>query len=244
MDYKSPKVRIIENFIDKETCQRMIELSEQSNLWSMCNDIGASFPDPEHRKEYSKQWDDRIINLDRLCSMAARPELIKITWEIKERSYAEVMDFFQRNEPLHLETWEMVKWYYPIEQSPHVDYINPDFNRERDLPDGYNDSYFTKESEEKWRIYNTTKHYTSMLYLNEDFEGGELYFPTYDNFTIKPKPGLLVIFEGTVLNPHGVTQVTNGTRYVNTAFWCRNPTGTFVNSRIQDNNLDRYWERT
>jgi hypothetical protein len=60
--------------------------------------------------------------------------------------------------------------------------------------------------------------YASILYLNDDYEGGELYFPEHD-IQIKPKTGSLVIFPGGRENLHGIKEVTEGRRYTFAAFW-------------------------
>jgi predicted 2-oxoglutarate/Fe(II)-dependent dioxygenase YbiX len=51
-----------------------------------------------------------------------------------------------------------------------------------------------------------------ILYLNDDFEGGDLIFPDL-HIHIKPKPGLLVTFPSTHLYRHGVTPISKGKRY-------------------------------
>jgi predicted 2-oxoglutarate/Fe(II)-dependent dioxygenase YbiX len=51
------------------------------------------------------------------------------------------------------------------------------------------------------------------LYLNDDFDGGELFFPNLD-ITIKPKARQLVIFPGGHEYVHGVKTVNSGFRYV------------------------------
>ena len=56
----------------------------------------------------------------------------------------------------------------------------------------------------------TNREFASMLYLNDDFEGGELYIPEL-NFINKPKKGQLVFFRGGKYR-HGVTKVTSGRR--------------------------------
>ena len=50
---------------------------------------------------------------------------------------------------------------------------------------------------------------TSILYLNDDFEGGETFV---EDKIIKPKKGLMISFEGDKLK-HGVKKITKGTRY-------------------------------
>jgi len=56
-----------------------------------------------------------------------------------------------------------------------------------------------------------------VLYLNDDYEGGELYYPDL-KLAIKPEAGSLVIHPGTVEYAHGVAPVTSGMRYATTAF--------------------------
>lgn len=60
--------------------------------------------------------------------------------------------------------------------------------------------------------------YTAILYLNDEYEGGEIIF--YDGewgtkdlpTTYYPKPGMLVYFKGDHTYPHEVTEITAGIR--------------------------------
>jgi predicted 2-oxoglutarate/Fe(II)-dependent dioxygenase YbiX len=54
--------------------------------------------------------------------------------------------------------------------------------------------------------------YSSILYLNDDYEGGEIRF-TEHGVSVKPKAGTLLIFPSTDMYPHEVTEITSGTRY-------------------------------
>jgi hypothetical protein len=49
-------------------------------------------------------------------------------------------------------------------------------------------------------------------YLNDDYEGGELYF-RLQNLNIKPKAGDLYIFPSTYMYPHQAKVVKSGTKY-------------------------------
>jgi hypothetical protein len=60
--------------------------------------------------------------------------------------------------------------------------------------------------------------WSTFLYLNDNFEGGELYFPDH-NISIKPKAGLLAAFDGGHTNQHGVTLITSGERFTIGQFW-------------------------
>jgi hypothetical protein len=60
--------------------------------------------------------------------------------------------------------------------------------------------------------------YVAILYLNGNYEGGDLYFPDHD-ISFKPTPYALIVFPGGVENIHGVSEITQGTRYTMVSFW-------------------------
>ena len=55
------------------------------------------------------------------------------------------------------------------------------------------------------------RHYASIVYLNDNYVGGDLYIPKFD-INIKPKKGLFVCFEGSKIE-HGVSKIEEGTRF-------------------------------
>jgi hypothetical protein len=66
--------------------------------------------------------------------------------------------------------------------------------------------------------YDMTLLRAVIIYLNDDYDGGELYF-TQHNLKVKPKAGTLVTFPGTDEYLHGVANVLPGkTRYVISTF--------------------------
>lgn len=60
--------------------------------------------------------------------------------------------------------------------------------------------------------------FVCLLYLNDDYEGGELDFRDH-GITIKPQVGVLITFPGGIDNVHAVNEVKNGTRHTIGAFW-------------------------
>jgi len=60
--------------------------------------------------------------------------------------------------------------------------------------------------------YVTDNHIPTLVYLNDDYEGGEISFATHD-LVIKPKVGDLLIFPGNMHYAHEVKEVLSGTRY-------------------------------
>jgi len=66
--------------------------------------------------------------------------------------------------------------------------------------------------------------YVGILYLNDDYDGGELYFCDKDNsmkpyLSFKPNAYSYYVFPGGVENIHGVSEITKGTRYTMVSFW-------------------------
>lgn len=51
-----------------------------------------------------------------------------------------------------------------------------------------------------------------ILYLNDDFEDGEIEFPR-QQLKLKPKPGMLVLFPSNFCFPHAALPPKNGTRF-------------------------------
>jgi hypothetical protein len=60
--------------------------------------------------------------------------------------------------------------------------------------------------------------YVGILYLNGNYEGGNLYFPEHD-IEFKPTPYSFIVFPGGIENIHGVREITEGTRYTMVSFW-------------------------
>jgi len=58
---------------------------------------------------------------------------------------------------------------------------------------------------------------SAVVFLNEDYTGGELVFPEHNGpkiyFKVEKKPGRCVIFPSNFLYPHSVTPVETGVRY-------------------------------
>lgn len=60
--------------------------------------------------------------------------------------------------------------------------------------------------------------YGSIMYLNDNYDGGELYFPAYD-IDFQPKAGTLAFFPSSTYYVHGVKEVIAGVRYTSPHFW-------------------------
>lgn len=59
--------------------------------------------------------------------------------------------------------------------------------------------------------------YSSIIYINDDYEGGSIHFYGHDKY-IRPTSGSLLLFPSTNMYPHEVMEVTSGTRYTLSLF--------------------------
>lgn len=94
------------------------------------------------------------------------------------------------------DTINYAKWWDGYEQPPHAD---------GEEPDGTPHPFF-------WRNFGC------VFYLNDNYDGGEIWFPNL-NVEMKPKKNMLAFFPGDTLHLHGVRNVTNGIRHTIASFW-------------------------
>lgn len=59
--------------------------------------------------------------------------------------------------------------------------------------------------------YNCTV--SAVIYINDDYEGGDLYFPRLDNLIYKPKAGDIAVFPSNFIYEHASLEMKSGTKY-------------------------------
>lgn len=73
--------------------------------------------------------------------------------------------------------------------------------------------------------------YATILYINDDYKDGTLFFENKENSDLRPKPGTLLIFPGNEEYEHGVRFVGEGPiRYVTVGFM--KVTGFYENNKF------------
>lgn len=63
-----------------------------------------------------------------------------------------------------------------------------------------------------------SRRLSMVIYLNDDYEGGEISFTKF-RMTLKPKAGTLVLFPSTEEYSHAAQPVVAGTKYALIGFW-------------------------
>jgi len=128
----------------------------------------------------------------RLINFASMQEQISpITNSIKQK----IQNYIKTNlhNEVYCDTIDLVRWQHGKEMPPHKDAM---------------DNYMYRD-------------WGSILYLNDDYSGGNTYYPEFD-VEIKPQTGTLIVHEGNIL--HGVKTVYGNTRYTIASFWTKDKT--------------------
>ena len=182
-----------ENFMTKEEHEFLLNAAKNLTHWDVTethyNEDGTVIYDSEY-------WKDRVATTPSLDK--EDPEIARVILGLVKRLKVEVDEFF--NVDALPTSPAIVKWLPGQLQMPHAD---------KELHEGNNAG---KPNDFPW--YDIA----GLFYLNDDYEGGELYFPN-QGIQFKPKPGGAYFFPGDMNYVHGVTRIESGIRYVIPFFW-------------------------
>ncbi|XP_006891323.1 PREDICTED: prolyl 3-hydroxylase 3 [Elephantulus edwardii] len=134
----------------------------------------------------------------------------KLLLEVSERVRTLTEAYFSPERPLHLSFTHLVcRSAIEGEQEQRMDLSHPVHA---------DNCVLDPDTGECWReppAY-TYRDYSGLLYLNDDFQGGDLFFTEPNALTVtaqvRPRCGRLVAFSSGGENPHGVWAVTRGRR--------------------------------
>jgi len=155
----------------------------------------------------SDYWDGRFIWQNSLP--LTENDALRIMQQARLVAQATAMQEFRPEQPLYSDTAQIVLWTEGIELTPHADNLEPDGS-----PNA-----------------SPYRNYSSIIYLNDEYEGGETFFPGF-GIRIKPEPGLLTIFGSGPEYVHGVTKVRSGKRYTYAGWFTFDPTYEDPNAKI------------
>lgn len=135
-------------------------------------------------------WNDRVHNFDMFTTQEVKVVAQKVLNNVKNKIESLLNVELGSNAP------SIVRWCSGNGQAPHAD---------KQLPDGSPNMYPQNDI-------------SSLVYLNEDYEGGEIFFPN-QSIQLKPPKNGLIFFPGDIFFLHGVTTVISGIRYTMPSFW-------------------------
>lgn len=181
-----------ENFMTEEEKTFLLEAAKSITEWDRTE---THYNDDGVVIYDSTYWDNRVAS--RPILDAINPEISNVIQKLVERLKVEVDNYF--NVDAIPTSPAIVRWMEGYRQEPHAD---------KQLQNGEPNDF-------PW--YDLA----GLFYLNDDYEGGELYFVDH-GIEFKPKPGAAYFFPGDINYSHGVREITSGIRYVIPFFWTIN----------------------
>ena len=181
------------NFMTEEELEKLSDFARNLNTWDETethyNEDGTVI----YQAEY---WKDRVAT--EMTLNLVDPDIPSTIRLMMERLRPKIENHFDVKVVATSPT--IVRWLPGQYQHPHADkelWEGVDAGKPNDFP--HNDI-------------------ASLFYLNDDYEGGELYFPK-QNIQFKPKAGSAYFFPGDMHYIHGVTEIKSGIRYTCPFFW-------------------------
>jgi 2OG-Fe(II) oxygenase superfamily len=132
-------------------------------------------------------WDGRFIWHWDVAE--AYPVLAAQMREGQRSAAALITDFYRLTAPIYPDLLQIMSWPVGIHMPPHADNANPDGSPHA----------------------MAHRDFSGIVYLNDDYRGGEFYFTVLDT-VIKPKKGMLVAFTAGFYHEHAVLRVEGSQR--------------------------------
>lgn len=183
----------LEDFMTEEEIVALDSFIRNNQYWDKTethyNDDGVVIYDASY-------WDDRVATYPTISR--TDPKIPLLIEGMVKRLKKEVDAFFGVDA---LPTSPaIVRWLPGQLQMPHAD---------KELHEGEN-----KGKPNDFPYYDLA----GLFYINDDYEGGELYFPN-QGIRFKPKRGAAYFFPGDLNYIHGVSEIKSGERYTCPFFW-------------------------
>lgn len=191
-------INIIENFISKDTCNFLISEYKNSfkeNAETKNNIHGGHSVGIDHAFKIGPgKFAFPFYNSDSNNNIAT-----DLTTNIINSICREISDFYkERVDPRSIFFSKMLEGSF---LNKHYDnYLN---DGKKFYPYGSNPEIIEK--------IGFKEDYSALLYLNNDYQGGEIEFPQ-ENLILKPEPGTLIFFKGNQNSMHGVNEIIKGER--------------------------------
>jgi hypothetical protein len=183
----------VENFITEEENEIYLEFARKNSSF---DDTPTEFNENGNVIYDERPWVNRVATGDNLLKTGAH--VIPVLTKMVERFQKVIEDFFEVEV---IPTGPaIVRWPVNARQEPHADkelHEGPDAGKPNSFP---------------WYDLGT------VFYFNDDYEGGELYFPK-QGIEFKPKARAAYFFPGDMHYIHGVRPITKGCRYTAPYFW-------------------------
>lgn len=201
-------IKQFDYFINEEDRKKFLDYSESSEFFNSntdrLNNALAEYEKSDKSIPFNRSLFSNILRI----SHQTTPEIYDLAIDYQNRA-TEVIQYSFGFPVLPLYgSCDFRKWHPTEYQEPHSD--------SEGKHDGTHDYYVNP-----FEVDNYSSLFIEVgcvMYLNDEYEGGEIYFPAYD-IEIKPKAGDLIFFPGSNLYMHGVREIKSGIRYTFTTFY-------------------------
>jgi hypothetical protein len=186
-------IQEVEDAVTPEEQEYLLNFAKNNQVW----DVTENNYNENGTLIYGANiWKDRVASYRNL--QQNDPKVVEILSAIVERLRLKIEDFY--NVKVTASGPAVVRWPLGTHQHPHADkemHDGPDAGKPNNFP---------------WYDLGT------VFYLNDDYEGGELFFPL-QGIKFKPKARAAYFFPGDKNYIHGVTPVLSNCRYTAPFFW-------------------------
>jgi hypothetical protein len=141
-------------------------------------------------------WNNRSLNSFTIYEKHDK-ELGKFLYNLRDKVAESIKEMYSLDKDVYPDLFQAVRWFPGMDQRPHADDMT-------NSPDA--DDFFHH------------RHFGAIIYLNDDYSGGETYYPEH-NVSIRPEVGKLAVHPGDPNHLHGVSKVEGGMRYTLASFW-------------------------
>lgn len=183
-------IKIIDNFIELEDLKIIQKFLPTINEWM---DAGQN----QYAEDGTCTYDASYWQ-NRQCSWDILQRINVDIYNLIDKYIHKMKSFLEDSFKVKLNTRPpvIIRWFPGLEQQPHAD---------KQLNDGSPNPFPTYDI-------------NSLFYYNDEFTGGELYYPQHE-LVVSPKPGLAVAHPGDINYLHGVKKVLSGERYTTPSFY-------------------------
>ena len=178
-------VFVFENYLDRSVTEELVAFAEQQKRDRLLViDKEASDADHIVKVEHEQRVSDRVNMGDYQDKVV---QIVKSAFvDLTQKCLQRELDWIETPQVLHYETGGTYQ--------AHADSENMDLNTRT----------WSKVMDRDMSL---------LIYLNEDFKGGTLYFDKF-NYRLQPKPGMAILFPSDNRYMHAAEEVTSGVRYV------------------------------
>lgn len=150
-------------------------------------------------------WNNRGLNARTIYEKHDK-EFGQYLYDLCAKVGNSIIEMYSLTDPIYSDLFQVVRWYPGMEQPPHAD----------DMTNVEHANEFFHH-----------RKFGAIIYLNDNYSGGETYYPQH-NASIKPEAGKLAVHPGDPNHLHGVTKVEDGMRYTIASFWGFDPQFSYL----------------